>query len=399
MPTYCVKVNGFDTLKYSSLYLLDSCVAHFVIAAPMKPKKANTLYYSILADELINRGHKATFLTTHHDLEATKSEAVFLSWPSKTVTEWRDAVFLYTFARRERPDCIISQFSTVNICMLVGALTGISTRIAWYRTLFTQVRADAKRADWIEDLKLLRKRFVYLFATHIIANSRAAAEDARAVYNLSADKLSVLHNLVSPPEVEHVPTLPNRLVSVGRFTPSKNQQVLVEALPLVCKHVPDVHADFYGAGAQKTVCEARAADLGVADLCTFHGHVPLPKVMQALAGASVCVVTSQNEAFGYVAAEAQAVGTPVVASKVDGLLDVVQEGKTGFLVPPEDPAAFADKITTLLLDESLREQFGVNAREHFLTNFSVSNIGQHADHLEQLVRAKLTGGAGLATDS
>lgn len=365
----------------------------------MKPKKSNTLYYSILADELIDRGHKATFLTTHYDAKATKSKAVFLSWPSKTVTEWRDAVFLYTFARRERPDCIISQFSTVNICVLVGALTGIPTRIAWYRTLSTQIRADAKRADWIENLKLLRKRFVYPFATHIIANSQAAAEDVRVVYNLPADKVSVLHNLVSPPEVDHILTLSNRLVSVGRFTLSKNQQVLVEALPFICEHVPDVHVDFYGAGAQKAVCEARAADLGVADLCTFHGHVPLPKVMQALAGASVCVVTSQNEAFGYVAAEAQAVGTPVVASKVDGLLDVVQEGKTGFLVPPEDPASFADKITTLLLDKSLREQFSVNAREHFLNNFSMKNISQHADHLEQLVRSKLTGDVDTAPNS
>ena len=381
------------------LYLLDSGVAHFVIAAPMKPKKANTLYYSLLADELINRGHKATFLTTHHDPKQTKSNAVFLSWPSTTVTDWRDAVFLYTFSRSERPDCIISQFSTVNICMLVGALTGISTRVAWYRTLSKQVRADAKRAEWIEDLKMLRKRFVYLFSTHIVANSQAAAEDARAVYNLPTDKVSVLHNLVSPPEVDHILTLPNRLVSVGRFTPSKNQQVLVEALPFICKHVPDVHVDFYGAGAQKDVCAARAADLGVADLCTFHGHVPLPKVMQALAGASICVVTSQNEAFGYVAAEAQAVGTPVVASKVDGLLDVVQEGKTGFLVPPDDPASFADKITTLLLDESLREQFSVNAREHFLANFSMSSIGRHADHLEQLVRTKLTDDADTTSDS
>ncbi|CAN5889726.1 hypothetical protein BH24DEI2_BH24DEI2_17050 [soil metagenome] len=308
-------------------------------------------------------------------------------------------MFLYTFARRERPDCIISQFSTVNICVLVGALTGIPTRIAWYRTLSTQIRADAKRADWIENLKLLRKRFVYPFATHIIANSQAAAEDVRVVYNLPADKVSVLHNLVSPPEVDHILTLSNRLVSVGRFTLSKNQQVLVEALPFICEHVPDVHVDFYGAGAQKAVCEARAADLGVADLCTFHGHVPLPKVMQALAGASVCVVTSQNEAFGYVAAEAQAVGTPVVASKVDGLLDVVKEGKTGFLVPPEDPASFADKITTLLLDKSLREQFSVNAREHFLNNFSMKNISQHADHLEQLVRSKLTGDVDTAPNS
>ena len=378
----------FIVLRCFPLYLLDSCVAHFVIAAPMKPKKANTLYYRILADELINRGHNVTFLVTRHQLVSDEPNPIFLSWPSQTATKWRDALFLYTFARRHQPDCLISQFSTVNICMLIGAFTGIPTRVAWYRTLYKQVRADAKRAGWVEHLKLLRKRFVYRFATHIIANSQASAEDVEVVYHLSANKVSVLHNLVSPPEIEHTLRVPNRLVSVGRFTPSKNQQVLVEALSLIREHVPSVHADFYGSGAQRGVCEARAAELGVASLCTFHGHVPLPKVMQALASASVCVVTSRNEAFGYVAAEAQAVGTPVVASEVDGILEVVQDGKTGFLVPPEDAAAFAEKIRVLLLDDALREQFGVNAREHFLSNFSMSNITQHADHLEQLTRAK-----------
>ena len=110
--------------------------------------------------------------------------------------------------------------------------------------------------------------------------------------------------------------------------------------------------------------------------------------MEALARASVCVVTSKNEAFGYVGAEAQAVGTPVVASEVDGIVEVVLDGETGFLVPPEDAAAFAEKIKVLLLDDALREQFGVNAREHFLKTFSTSNIARHVDHLEQLTRAK-----------
>ena len=355
------------------------------------------MYYNILADELIKRGHKATFLTTERGLEDVESNAAFLNWPSKTVTEWRDALFLYTFARRHRPDCIISQFSTVNVCVLVGALTGIPTRIAWYRTLYKQVRADAKRPGWVEDLKLLRKRFVYLFATHLVANSQASANDLQTVYHLPSNKVSVLHNLVPPPQIEPTPRFPNRLVSVGRFTPSKNQQVLVEALPFIREHVPDIHVEFYGSGAQKSVCEARAAELGVANLCTFHGHVPLPKVMQALARASVCVVTSKNEAFGYVGAEAQAVGTPVVASEVDGIVEVVLDGKTGFLVPPEDAAAFAEKIKILLLDDALREQFGVNAREHFLNNFSMSNVGQHADHLERLIQSRGAKGEHLAT--
>ncbi len=358
---------------------------HFVVASLGKPSKANSLYYRALADELIRRGHQVTFLTKGADAGKAGSNPAFLDWPSQTATKWRDALFFYTFARRHHPDCLISQFGTVNICVLVGALTGVPNRVVWYRTLYRQVRADAKRPDWVEDLKLLRKRFVYRFATHLVANSQASADDVRTVYHVPSGKLSVLHNLVPAPQVEAVPKSPNRLVSVGRFTPSKNQQVLVEALPLIKKCVPDVHVDFYGSGPLKDACEARAAELGVAESCTFHGYAPLPKIMQALAEASVCVVTSRNEAFGYVGAEAQAVGTPVVASRVDGILEVVKDAETGFLVSPEDAAAFAEKITLLLRDDALRERLGSNAREHFQTTFSTDNIGRHADHFEKLV--------------
>ena len=364
---------------------------HFVISHMGSAGKANHVYYKRLADELVGRGHRVTFLGVGHP--ETDANPAFLSWPSGTATKWGDALFLYRFVRRHRPDCLISQFSTENVSTLVGALTGVPTRVVWYRTLYHQIQADATGPDWLERVKTLRKRLVYLFATDLVANSQASVEDVQTFFRVPAAKVSMLHNLVPPPRTEPVSKLPNRLVSVGRFTPSKNQQVLVEALPLIREQVPGVHVDFYGEGVCEDACRARAAELGVAELCTFHGYKPLRDVMAGLARASVCVMTSKREAFGYVAAEAQAVGTPVVASRVDGIPEVVLEGKTGFLVHPEDAAAFAEKISTLLQNDALRERFGDSAREHFCATFSTDKISQHANHLERLAGKKRRGRA------
>lgn len=86
-------------------------------------------------------------------------------------------------------------------------------------------------------------------------------------------------------------------------------------------------------------------------------------VMRAWAASSVAVAPSLSEAFGLLAVEAMAAGTPVVASSVGGLPDVVVDGETGFLVPPGNAQRLRDVIQTLLNDDSLRQGMGAADRE------------------------------------
>lgn len=84
-----------------------------------------------------------------------------------------------------------------------------------------------------------------------------------------------------------------------------------------------------------------------------------------------------------------AAGTPVIASRVGGIPEAIRDGVDGFLVPPDDPEALAEKIKTLYTDPGLREQMGKNARQRFLDMFELTkNIEQQTLWLEKLVQQR-----------
>jgi phosphatidylinositol alpha-1,6-mannosyltransferase len=173
---------------------------------------------------------------------------------------------------------------------------------------------------------------------------------------------------------------------VGRLYRSKGQATLIEAAPRIREAAPGVTIEFIGDGPERENYEALAARLGVGDCCRFTGTLPLQEALARVASSAVSVTTSRSEALGLACVEAQAVGTPVVASAVDGIAEVVIDGETGFLVPWDDAGAFAEKIVALLKDGELRKEFGLRARKHFEEVFSDRNIARHADIFEQLVQ-------------
>jgi glycosyltransferase involved in cell wall biosynthesis len=98
----------------------------------------------------------------------------------------------------------------------------------------------------------------------------------------------------------------------------------------------------------------------VVEVIGWHKHDELAEICTR---ADICVAPSLwAEPFGMVAVEAMACGRPIVASRVGGLADSVVDGETGFLVPPDDPAALADKLRVLLDDYELRLEMGRRGR-------------------------------------
>jgi D-inositol-3-phosphate glycosyltransferase len=97
------------------------------------------------------------------------------------------------------------------------------------------------------------------------------------------------------------------------------------------------------------------------DLVMFLGSRDQEMLAYYYSAAEVCVIPSRYESFGMVALEAMACGTPVIASRVGGLMYTIEDGKTGFLVPDQDPEALADKIELLLSNRELGERMGREA--------------------------------------
>ena len=112
--------------------------------------------------------------------------------------------------------------------------------------------------------------------------------------------------------------------------------------------------------------------LGIAGNVSFLGwREDLPSVLRSW---SIFVLPSLDEGFGVAALEAMASGLPVVASDVGGLRELMQDGETGFLVPPEAPAEFAKKIRLLLENQELREKMGSAGRNRAEEDFSISTM-------------------------
>lgn len=364
-------------------------MAHFFIATNYRGKSIAD-YFFILADELVRRRHRVTFLLAGRRFDVVNGESnpAIQTWPSVRPTNWQDALYLGRLISEHRPDCIIANFSSVNMSILTGCAMGVPHRIAWYHTLSSQQRLDSDRQPWIDAALRFRKRFVYRLATHVIANTKAALGDIRAVYKLPSEKSSSLPYLIPDPR-EHVfggiPREQSKVICVGRLDYSKGQATLLRAVPEIRKSHPNLEVEFVGDGPARDEYQTLSRTLGLANCCRFLGRLELREVFALMASAAVCVAPSLSEALGLVNIEAQALETPVVASAVDGIPEVVQDGKTGFLVPPNEPDALANRINILLGDSRLRRAFGETGRNYFLNSFSSRNAGAHVDHLEQLV--------------
>ena len=101
----------------------------------------------------------------------------------------------------------------------------------------------------------------------------------------------------------------------------------------------------------------------MAATCAFIGAVPHEELPAWYSAADVCVVPSYYESFGLVAVEAMACGTPVVASRVGGLVSTVTDGVNGYLIPWRCPEPFAEKLEVLIRNPELRANFAQSASE------------------------------------
>lgn len=128
-------------------------------------------------------------------------------------------------------------------------------------------------------------------------------------------------------------------------------------------------ATIVGDGPLRGALEARAAELGVADRVRFLGRRPHDEMPDLLRGFDLVAMPSRQEEWGVAAAEAGATAIPVVAARVGGLPEIVVDGETGLLVPPEDPAALADAIRRMAADPGLRLRLGAAARERVVALF------------------------------
>jgi glycosyltransferase involved in cell wall biosynthesis len=158
------------------------------------------------------------------------------------------------------------------------------------------------------------------------------------------------------------------LISVGRLKAPKDFVTLVRALALLEKG--SFRALIVGEGPDRSRLQASLEELGLVHAVELVGE--RRDVASLLAAADVFVLASSSEGLPVSILEAMAAGLPVVATRVGGVPELVEHGKTGLLVPPGDPQSFAAAVSELLADEDARAEMGAEgyrrARERFHIN-------------------------------
>ncbi len=172
----------------------------------------------------------------------------------------------------------------------------------------------------------------------------------------------------------------DQLVGIlGRIFPIKNHRLFLESAAQIAQQESNVHFVIVGDGVLRSEMEKYAQDLGIDQRVFFTGwRRDLPRIYADL---DLLVVSSNNEGTPVSAIEAMASGCPVVATRVGGLPDVVQDRETGYLVPPKQPQALAAAILKLIRNSKKAEQMGRSAQLSVEKRFSLDRLLRDTENL------------------
>jgi len=305
---------------------------------------------------------------------------------------------LWSALRRLRPQ--ITEFSTPKAGLLgnlAAALCGVPTRIYMLRGLRLETASGNRRmllraAEWVASS----------CAHQVVCNSESLRGQAIALGIAPAEKLRLIANGSSNGvDVERFSPGPNDLRArlgipdgapvigfVGRLTRDKGVPILLEAFENMLKIVPRARLLLVGwfDESEDALSHAQRA------LIRSHPHILRTGFVKNTApwyrAMDVLVLPTRREGFPNVVLEAAASGVPVITTLVTGARDAVLPGRTGILVPPQDPLAVTEAIARLLFDPALRASMGTAARQWVTERFEERRVLELTlEHYQELLNA------------
>jgi glycosyltransferase involved in cell wall biosynthesis len=217
------------------------------------------------------------------------------------------------------------------------------------------------------------QRYAYRCAHGVVANSNAAAGILEEE-GVPRARVHVIPNGVMldrfAPRTDPRPV--TTIVTVANLRREKAHEVLLAAAAQLAPRHPALQFLIVGDGPRDAELRALATTLGVDAQVSFLGH--REDVPALLAQADMFVLPSRSEAFPNGVIEAMAAGLPVVASRVGGLLDLIDDGRTGLLVKPDSPVALVEAIESLLVSPARAAMIGASARQEVTQRYSFDRM-------------------------
>jgi len=373
-----------------------------------------------LRNELRKRGHDARLMTTTAGEVGAKGceeeqQADYRCFGStsrfrtllQTANVWAYRV-LQQVLREFRPDVVhVRMFLTQLSPLILPLLKSVPSlcHVVWYRPVCpvgTKLLPNGQPCrvspgvacyqnrclplrDWMPLMiqMSLWRRWRGVFA-RIIANSEATRS---ALVAEGIEPVEVIWNGVPAQGSKSALATDPTVVYAGRLSREKGVDVLLHAFGSVRNKVPNARLMIAGSGPEQEGLKTLAQDLGLEDAVSMPGRLNRKELEERSKTAWVQAVPSRwAEPFGLVAAEAMMQGRPVVASATGGLQEIVEHGRTGFLIPPDDPEALAEKLSVLLLDRRLAETMGEAAGSAARVRLSLARqVDEFVGVYEQLV--------------
>ena len=290
---------------------------------------------------------------------------------SRNVLHWLRRIRQVVHERR--PDVIISFFGRINALVLTATIgKNIPTVVS--------ERNDPKRDG---RGKLMQKYCdcIYRRASAIVFQTNYEQSCFSPVH---ANKSHVIHNPVEMLDVNNNPIDKNLIVAVGRLEEQKNHLMLIEAMEIVRKRLPEVKCEIYGSGTLHDAFQRYVNKHGLHDCVVFEGK--RSDVLNCISKARAFVMTSNFEGLSNALMEAMMLGKICISTDYDGIEDLITDGENGVIVPRNDVGRLADVLTDIIQDrEGKYDEMGKNARKRISAFESTIILNQWNKLLESVL--------------
>ena len=210
-------------------------------------------------------------------------------------------------------------------------------------------------------------------------------------YGVKPDGIVVVHNSVDAKAMErptgsHKQENNKQIISIGRMVRHKRIDGIITTLKELCKKFPGTSLALIGDGPERKPLEQLAENLGVTQSVRFYGSIEHEKTLELLSESDVFMLNSIYEGLPHTVIEAMNCSVPVVATNIRGTDEVIDDGRTGLLVSPDNEEGFASQIGRLFEDRQLSKQLVKNALTAIAEKFSwESNLVKLETELEKAI--------------
>ncbi len=313
-------------------------VSYYPITLPQMIYPLKTILFSFRAARLIQSLPPFDILETHHDA----GFAAMLAG-KKTYKRWVEVVH----------GIFLDEFLTM-------------------KKYYSFLSRDFLKASALLPLSIIEKTAVRK-SDAVITVSGFAKMRLAELYKIPPTKVNIIPNGIrdeickseklepGKPKNSEVVQSKIKFLYAGRLDARKGILDLIQAFALTVDEIPEVELTIIGSGSQSAKATLLCDELGIKEKVNFRGNISDDELVAAYRSADVLCMPSLQEGQGIVALEAQACGLPVIGTHSGGLPEAVNNGETGFLVPPHDIQRLAEKMIYLVKNPQIRDQMSKRA--------------------------------------